>query len=125
MISKPACARRHEAIGRYSPLKPDKGNNKKNLLGIVSLILWALVLTMLFKSCSNSYASANQVQVDYSTFRTWVTEELVQSVKMDSGKYVITLKEGAEDQARSELPEEDEESGTLLPWLKIQEGVKT
>ena len=91
-------------------MKPDKGNNKKNLLGIVSLILWALVLTMLFKSCSNSYASANQVQVDYSTFRTWVTEELVQSVKMDSGKYVITLKEGAEDQARAELPEEDKES---------------
>ena len=50
-------------------MKPDKKNNKKNTLGLVSLILWALVLTMIFRSCSSSYATSNQVQVDYSIFR--------------------------------------------------------
>ena len=72
-------------------MKPDKGNNKKNALGLISIILWALVLTMLFRSCSNSYASANQVQVDYSTFREWVVAGLVESVRMDSSTYTITL----------------------------------
>ena len=33
-------------------MKPDKGNNKKNALGLISIILWALVLTMLFRSLS-------------------------------------------------------------------------
>ena len=77
-------------------MKPDKGNNKKNTLGLISIIMWALVLTMLFKSCTSSYANANQVQVDYSIFRQWVVAELVESVRMESGEYVITLKEGME-----------------------------
>ena len=55
-------------------MKPDKGNNKKNTFGLISLILWALLLTMLFRSCSSSIASSNQVQVDYSVFRQWVAE---------------------------------------------------
>ena len=59
-------------------MKPDKKNNKKNTLGLVSLILWALVLTMIFRSCYSSYATSNQVQVDYSIFRQWVTEGFVE-----------------------------------------------
>ena len=50
-------------------MKPDKGNNKKNTFGLISLILWALFLTLIFRSCTNSYNSSNQVQVDYSVFR--------------------------------------------------------
>ena len=86
-------------------MKPNKGNNKKNTFGLISLILWAMVLTMLFRSCTNSYANANQVQVDYSTFRTWVAEDLVDAVRMESSQYIIILKEGAEEKARSYLPE--------------------
>ena len=66
-------------------MKPDKGNNKKNTLGLISIIMWALVLTMLFKSCTSSYANANQVQVDYSIFRQWVVAELVEGVTKRSG----------------------------------------
>ena len=62
-------------------MKPDKGNNKKNTLGLISLILWALFLTLLFRSCTSSYNSSNQVQVDYSVFRQWVTADLVEHVK--------------------------------------------
>ena len=99
---------------RYSPLKPDKGNNKKNAFGLISLLLWALVLTMLFKSCSSSYANANEVQVDYSTFKQWVEEDKVDRVLMEPGKYTITLREGVE----VELPEEDTKNQMFaMPWL--------
>ncbi len=99
-------------------MKPDKGNNKKNAFGLVSLILWALVLTLLFRSCTASYASANEVEVDYSTFRTWVTAGFVESVEMESSQYTITLKEGMEEEALEYLPEEEEQQGPELPWLQ-------
>ena len=50
-----------ERSWRYSPLKPDKGNNIKNMVGLITIILWALVGTMLLKSCTSPYASANEV----------------------------------------------------------------
>ncbi len=101
-------------------MKPDKGNNKKNTFGLITLILWALVLTMVFKSCSSSYASANEVQVNYSTFKDWVAADLVESVQMESGKYSITLKEGKEAEAEAMLPQDNEENSTSFPWLQPQ-----
>ena len=103
-------------------MKPNKGNNnKKNAIGLISLILWAMVLTMLFRSCTNSYANANQVQVDYSTFRTWVAEDLVDAVRMESSQYIIILKEGAEEKARSYLPEESfTQGGSVLGVIPVQ-----
>ena len=94
-------------------MKPDKGNNKKNTFGLITLILWALVLTLLFRSCSASYASANEVQVDYSTFKQWVEEDKVERVLMQSGKYTITLREGV----TVELPEEDKTTNSAFSWL--------
>ena len=90
-------------------MKPDKGNNnnKRNIVGLISIILWALVLTMLFRSCSSSYAHSNQVQVDYSTFRDWVKAGYVESVEMQSSQYTITLKEGKAVKDVSELGEGD------------------
>ncbi len=94
-------------------MKPDKGNNnnKRNIVGLISIILWALVLTMLFRSCSSSYAHSNQVQVDYSTFYQWVEAGLVDEVDMESSEYTIHLKEGAEEEARSYLTEENSSQG--------------
>ena len=100
-------------------MKPDKGNNKKNTMGLISLILWALVLTMLFRSCSSSYASANEVQVEYSVFRQWVVEELVDSVSMNGGSYEITLKEGKEEEAKKLLPEEEKEQGGIFAFVPM------
>ena len=100
-------------------MKPNKGNNKKNAFGLVTLILWAMVLTLLFRSCTSSYASANEVEVGYSTFKEWVAAGLVESVEMESSQYVITLKEGAEEEALTYLPEEDrQQQGPDIPWLQ-------
>ena len=71
--------------------KNDK-NNRGRMRGVASLILWALGLTFLFRSCSSSYASANEVPADYSTFKQWVQQDKVDRVLMQSGKYTITLK---------------------------------
>ena len=55
-------------------MKPDKrnnndsGNNKRNALGLISIILWALFLTLLFRSCWSSYENAGMVEVPYTTF---------------------------------------------------------
>ncbi len=107
-------------------MKPDKGNNKKNALGLISIILWALVLTMLFRSCSNSYASANQIQVDYSTFRDWVVAGLVESVRMDSSTYTITLKEGKEEEALAYLDETTTHQGSgMFSWMPMNNNKET
>ena len=95
-------------------MKPDKGNNKKNAFGLVTIILWALVGTMLLKSCTSSYASANEVQVDYSVFHKWVAADLVESVELENSKYIIELKEGMESEAVAYLPEPEEGTGNAL-----------
>ena len=99
-------------------MKPDKGNNKRNTFGLITLILWALVLTFLFRSCSSSYASANEVQVDYSTFKEWVQQDKVDRVLMQSGKYTITLKEGV----TVEVPEQTSSTSSIFySWMGNQD----
>ena len=99
-------------------MKPDKGNNKRNTFGLITLILWALVLTFLFRSCSSSYASANEVQVDYSTFKEWVQQDKVDRVLMQSGKYTITLKEGV----TVEVPEQASSTSSIFySWMGNQD----
>ncbi|MEY8418801.1 ATP-dependent zinc metalloprotease FtsH [Oscillospiraceae bacterium 44-5] len=109
-------------------MKPDKGNNKKNTFGLISLILWALFLTLLFRSCTSSYNSSNQVQVDYSTFRQWVAADLVEYVKLESSLFTITLKEGKEEEALAYIPEDENHQlagNNMFAWMPIQNDRET
>ena len=108
-------------------MKPDKGNNKKNTFGLISLILWALFLTLIFRSCTSSYNSSNQVQVDYSVFHQWVVAELVESVRMESGLYTITLKEGVEEEALSYIHQDEGQQpmNNMFSWMPIQNDRET
>ena len=109
-------------------MKPDKGNNKKNTIGLISLILWALFLTLLFRSCTSSYNSSNQVQVDYSTFRQWVEADLVEYVKLESSLFTITLKEGKEEEALAYILEDEDHQLTgnnMFAWMPIQNDRET
>ncbi len=103
-------------------MKPEKGNNKKNTFGLISLILWALMLTLIFRSCTSSYNSSNQVQVDYSVFRQWVAADLVEYVKLESSLFTITLKEGVEEEALAYIPEDENRSqmNNMFAWIPIQ-----
>ena len=97
-------------------MKPNKGNQKKNLMGLVTILLWALTFAMVFRSCSGT-GDPNEVYVDYSTFKQWVEEEKVEKVLMSSGKYTITLREGVE----VELPEtEQDKTSDLAQQLLTQ-----
>ena len=91
-------------------MKPNKGNKKKNIMGIVSILLWALTFMLVFQSCSGDSAAANEVLVDYSTFKQWVEEGKVDKVQMSTGKYTIILNEGVE----VELPESEEQQANDL-----------
>ena len=96
-------------------MKPNKDNqngNKRRWIGIISIILWALFMTLLFNAAASAFKSANTVQVPYSTFRTWVKEDKVESVEMANSKFVIHLKEGV----TVDLPEEDN-SSSLGSWF--------
>ena len=79
-------------------LKPDKQrnnspNNKRNLMGIVSVLLWALVITILVNYFLSMSDQANSDLVQYSDFIRLVEEDKVYAVDMDSNKYTIYLKE--------------------------------
>ena len=78
-------------------------------MGLVTILLWAMTFAMIFQSCSGS-GDANEVHVDYSTFKQWVEEEKVEKVLMSAGKYTITLREGVE----VELPEQEQDKANQL-----------
>ena len=69
------------------------GGNKRNMTAIVSILLWALVLTLLVNLATSRLQQANSVEVSYGQFRQLIMHA-VESVVMSSGKYTFTLKEG-------------------------------
>ena len=113
-------------------MKPDKDNqnkkpkrddkkNKKNLMGLVSMLAWAMFFTLLIKSCAGSYENANMVQVPYTTFKTWLVEDKINTVNVEGGQYTFTLRDGVE----VELPHEEEDSTqalleSLVPFQPVE-----
>ena len=91
------------------------GSNKKprRVLGIISLVLWAVMLTYMFQGCVFGGA-ANEVDVDYSTFRRWVVEDKVEEVKKVADyRYNFTLKDGV----KVDLGEDREHTNLLIHLL--------
>ena len=70
------------------------GGHKRNMTAIVSILLWALVLTLLVNLATSRLQQANSVEVSYGQFRQLIMQDAVESVVMASGKYTFTLKEG-------------------------------
>ena len=64
-------------------------NNKKNLVGLISIILWALILTLLLQSAFSLFEGSDHVEIPYSTFREWVRQDYVESVDVQSNQLVI------------------------------------
>ena len=96
-------------------MKPDKrnnnnpnrgggSNNRRNAFGLVSIVLWALFLTLLFRGCMSSYENANTITVPYNAFREWLVEDKIQTVLIESSQITFTLKEGVE----VELPQSEQ-----------------
>ena len=65
------------------------GGNKRNMTAIVSILLWALVLTLLVNLATSRLQQANSVEVSYGQFRQLIMQDAVESVVMSSGKYTF------------------------------------
>ena len=121
-------------------MKPDKrnnnnpngggNNNRRNAFGLVSIVLWALFLTLLFRGCMSSYEKAGTVTVPYTTFKEWLAEGKIYRANVESSQITFTLKEGVE----VELPQDEgqkEESQTqqlmesLMPTRQQNAGEPT
>ena len=112
-----------------SPIKPPKGSQnkpnkggpnkdkKKNIMGLVTLVLWALFFTMLLRSCSSSYSNAGSYEIDYSLFRQWVAQDVVESVNLENGKYSIELKDGAVVELPQEIIDAQAEESPFSAFL--------
>ncbi len=88
-------------------MEPKKNGGNKNIMGIVTVLFWAFILTLAFNSLASSLRHSNVAQVGYSTFFEWVESGYVQAVEMESTEYTVYLK----DEYAIEL---DEETGEYV-----------
>ena len=70
------------------------GNNRNGWLGMGSIIFWALVFTMLLRTLFSSMDPSANLEIEYSLFRDWVRQDLVEEVQTQDGQYNILLKDG-------------------------------
>ena len=75
-------------------MKPDKpqgpGNhNRRNLMGIISIVVWALIITLFFNYFASMAGKANTTEVMYGQFQQMVAEDKVYYVEYTSGKYTL------------------------------------
>ena len=59
-------------------------NNKKRYTGFISIVLWALVLTIVFNFLFDGRKTPGIMEVKYSDFRNAVEQGAVELVDMDS-----------------------------------------
>ena len=69
---------------------------KKNMMGIFSIVLWAVIIVVLINYFTSSAAMSGQVEIKFSELVDLVEEDQVEEVKLEQGKYTISLKEDAQ-----------------------------
>ena len=72
--------------GKRPPAGPPK---KKNTLAMVTTVMWALAVVMLFNYMTSRLDKINSTEVSYGTFRQMVADGKVSRVDMTSSKYTI------------------------------------
>ena len=113
------------------------GNNSggnKNMVGIISIILWALIIVLMVNYVTSMATTRQSTEIDYSEFVQMVRDDKVAWVVMESNKYTIYPKPDAAAQTQSAKPETTEspipgleglmqsaESGTD-PWKQQLKG---
>ena len=99
--------------------KNDKGggNNKKNAMGIASIVIWAVVIVFLINYFISFSATAGQVELKFSQVIELVKADQVEEVLLESGKYTVTLKEEAQQGWMQEYYAEDYSDSLKMPTL--------
>ena len=87
------------------------GNNSggnKNMMGIISIILWALIIVLMVNYVTSMATTRQSTEIDYSEFVQMVRDDKVAWVVMESNKYTIYPKPDAAAQTQSAKPETTE-----------------
>ncbi len=103
-------------------MRPDNQNNsnggknsRRNMMAILSIILWALVITFFVNYVTSSMQRANSEEVWYSEFLEMVEAGVVERVEMTNTKFTIYLKEGAVWPLPGEEPAETGDAPAASP----------
>ena len=104
----------------------NKGNNKKNgkgggpkknMVGIVSIIVWAIVIVVVINQIASAAAMSGQVEIKFSELIQLVKDDEVEDVKLESNKYTITLKEDAQKSWMQEYYGDEYNDSLQMPKL--------
>ena len=104
----------------------NKGNNNKNrkgggpkksVMGIASIIIWAVVIVVLFNYFASTAAMSGQVEIKFSELIQLVKEDKVEEVQLQSTKYTVTLKEDAQKSWMQEYYGDDYNDNLQMPKL--------
>ena len=98
--------------------KNGKGNEpKKNILGILSIVLWAVIIVVVINQFVSSAAMSGQVEIKFSEMVQLVKNDHVEEVKLESGKYTVTLKEDWQESWMMEYYGEDYNENLKMPTI--------
>ena len=104
----------------------NKGNNKKNgkgggpkknMVGIVSIIVWAIVIVVVINQIASAAAMSGQVEIKFSELIQLVKDDEVEDVKLESNKYTVTLKEEAQKTWMQEYYGDEYNDSLQMPKL--------
>ena len=97
-------------------------SSNKNMMGIVSIILWALVITLMVNFLYTSMSTSKSTKISYSEFLQMVREDKVERVLLESNKYTIYPKE--EKKPSASTPQDTSQPEvTPIPGLENLEEV--
>ena len=82
-------------------------NGKRKWPGFVSIVIWALILTILVNYFMSTMNSRGTVHVYYTDFRAAVEQDAVEFVSMDSSEFTFYLRPGWSMTSEGELTYQD------------------
>ena len=102
------------------------GGNK-NMMGIISIILWALIITLMINYFTSSMSTSRSTQIEYSQFVEMVENDEVAWVVMESNKYTIYPRPTTDDSTANTQTDTQKDSAdaavTPIPGLEGLEGL--
>ena len=99
------------------------GGSNKNMMGIISLILWALIITLMINYFTSSMSTSRSTQIEYSQFVEMVENDEVAWVVMESNKYTIYPRPETSETTDTKSDTSSDVPGTPIPGLEGLEGL--
>ncbi len=95
-------------------MEPKKNGGNRNMMGILTILFWAFILTLAFNSLTSTLRHSSVVEVPYTTFYKWVEQGYIKAVNMENTEYTVTLKDEYALQL-NENAQSEEERFSIVP----------